>query len=137
MEQVRKQQFTLQSLSRQNVSRNVCGAFPNASNKATRLPHVLKRVNGQRCRPNAITYLVHSTYFRNSTALLLKSLDLLFDNYLVIDNHHDKAGLLIFPFHTGDYSMEDYDYLDSRYNGVIHFKLIDLSNSEFWILPDV
>lgn len=139
MELLRKQQRTAQYLSRQSVSHNLCGAFPNVSANAKLLPTVLTTLSNKRCIPNVITYLVqkgkHSSYDRNSTALFLMSLDLLYKNYLSIDNHYDNVD--IFIVHTGDHTMDDLLFLESRYNNTVHFKLVDLNNTDFWTLPEV
>ncbi len=93
--------------------------------------------NQLQCHRNAILYMVqkgkHSSYKRNSTALFLKSLDLLYQNYLSIGHHVDNVDVLI--FHSGDYTMDDLRFIDQRYNHTVHFKLIDLNNTDYWVVP--
>ncbi len=88
--------------------------------------------------PNAILYMVqkgkHSSYGRNSTALFIRSLDLLYTNYLSIDRHHNSVDILI--VHSGDYSQKDLDFLAHRYNYTLHLKLIDLNNTDYWTIPE-
>jgi alpha 1,2-mannosyltransferase len=90
------------------------------------------------CSPNAIFYMVqkgkHSSYNRNSTALFIKSLDKLYGNYLSIDRHSDNVDVLV--VHSGDYHQGDLDYLDHRYNHTVRFKLIDVSNTDYWTIPE-
>ncbi len=88
---------------------------------------------------NAIVYMVqkgkHSSYERNSTALLFKSLDLLYQNYLGIDQHYANVDVLL--FHTGDYTPEDLTLLQERYHQHVFFRLINLQDTLYWSLPHV
>ena len=100
------------------------------------------------CRTNAIIYLaqkVHSTYGRDSYGKLLRSLDLLYKNYLSINDHMNNTD--IFIFHTGDFNQSDVSILEehlgiatntpessSSYIGIVH--LIDISGTTFWTRPN-
>jgi hypothetical protein len=90
-------------------------------------------------KPNAIIYMAqksHKVYLRNSLALLEKSLDLLFQNYLMIDQHY--LNVTVFIFHTGDFDASDLMTWEQRYpaesKGTI--QLIDLLNTPYWQVPD-
>lgn len=92
----------------------------------------------RKCRSNAIVYLAqkqHSSYGRDSFSSLLRSLDLLYKNYLSIARHVENTD--IFIFHTGDFNAADLHFLESRfgssYRGVI--RLVDLSGSPYWARP--
>jgi alpha 1,2-mannosyltransferase len=79
----------------------------------------------------------HSSYNRDSYGLLVKSLRLLFQNYLSINDHYRQVE--IFIFHTGDFDATDLVTLedglsDDKYKGMI--RLVNLNNTEFWALPD-
>lgn len=76
----------------------------------------------------------HSSYNRNSTALFLKSLDKLHENYLSINQHSHNTDVII--AHSGDYTLEDLDFIDRRYNHSIRFKLIDVNNTDYWTIPE-
>ena len=91
---------------------------------------------------NAIVYLAqkaHKVYLRNSSALLTKSLDLLFQNYLLINHHYLNTSVII--FHTGDFTSNDLAEWNARYcssranscRGII--QLVNLSGSPYWRLP--
>jgi alpha 1,2-mannosyltransferase len=139
-----QQQRTSQHLPQRNVSRNLCGAIPKASPRPMRFPDILATTTqghdnkASYCRSNAIVYLVqkgeHFTYGRNSTALFFKSLDLLFQNYLSVNRHYDNVDVLL--FHSGDYTQEDFEFLNHRYNHSVHFKLIDLNATDYWTIPE-
>mmetsp|Transcript_9596 Transcript_9596/g.10653 ORF Transcript_9596/g.10653 Transcript_9596/m.10653 type:complete len:353 (+) Transcript_9596:334-1392(+) len=68
-------------------------------------------------------------------ALLSKSLDLLFKNYLLIDDHYKNV--TVFIFHTGDFNGSDIEGWKRRYppetNDTI--QLINLLNTPYWKLP--
>jgi hypothetical protein len=90
-------------------------------------------------KPNAIIYMAqksHKVYLRNSLALLERSLDLLFQNYLLIDHHY--LNVTVFIFHTGDFDASDLTAWEQRYpietKGTI--QLIDLLNTPYWQVPD-
>lgn len=108
-----------------------------------RNPRVIRREeSGRRCRTNAIIYLaqkIHSSYGRNSYSSLLRSLTLLNENYLSINNHINNTD--VFIFHTGDFNLSDLDALESSigdsgvglHMGAVH--LVDLSDTQFWARP--
>ena len=93
-------------------------------------------------KTNAIVYLAqksHKVYLRNSMALLSKSLDLLFRNYLLIDDHY--RNVTVFIFHTGDFAESDLDEWERsglyptqcRQDGTL--QLINLMGSPYWQTP--
>ena len=91
------------------------------------------------CRPNAIVYLAqkhHPSYDRDSYGLLLKSLDLLVENYL--SRHGDNA--TVFIFHTGDFDPTDLAMWRQRYqhhpSEMIDLQLRNIVNTSYWQLPD-
>lgn len=133
-----RQIATSQDISRQNVSRSLCGAIPKTSPRATRFPRILSSSPAKLCSSNAILYMVqkgkHSSYKRDSSALFQRSLDQLYQNYLSINQHSKNVDLLI--VHTGDYTQEDLDDLDCRFNHSVHVKLIDLKNTDYWTMPE-
>lgn len=135
---LREQGLTSQHLPQRNVSRNLCGAVPRTSPKTDRFPEVLATNHGEQCRPNAILYVVqkgnHSSYGRDSTALFFKSLDTVYQNYLSINGHADNVDMLI--FHSGEYNQEDLDFMDGRYNHSVHFKLVNLNDTDYWTIPE-
>ena len=98
-------------------------------------PHQQKQQQNL-CRPNAIVYLTqkhHSSYDRDSYGLFLKSLDLLFENYL--NDHYANATVLV--FHTGDFTDRDLQTWEKRYPPATHgtIQLRDLLNTTYWKLP--
>jgi alpha 1,2-mannosyltransferase len=144
----RQQQLvTFQNVPRRNTSRQLCGAILASSPKADRLPRIFSSsaaksaaatTNDNKCAPNAILYMVqkgkHSSYNRNSTALFIRSLDLLYENYLSVNHHYKNVHVLI--VHSGDYTKQDLEYLDRRYNQTLYLKLMDVSNTDYWTIPN-
>lgn len=91
-------------------------------------------------KTNAIIYLAqksHKVYLRDSMALLFKSLNLLFQNYLLINDHYLNA--TVFIFHTGDFTEADLDEWErlrlypSKCRGTL--QLINLLGSPYWKTP--
>jgi Glycolipid 2-alpha-mannosyltransferase len=119
--------------------------FLQVQDTAYRDPVILRQNRTTRtCRSNAIVYLaqkVHSSYGRDSYSQLLRSLDLLNQNYLSINDHINNTD--IFIFHTGDFNQSDIAILEQHLGtpnepssstyGVIH--LVDLSGTKFWSRP--
>ena len=94
--------------------------------------------NNPQCKQNAIIYLAqkrHSSYDRDSYGILMESLELIYTNYLSLENHRDNADLII--FHTGDFDAQDVDTFGSRFGSEFRnlLKLIDLSNTTYWKRP--
>jgi hypothetical protein len=87
---------------------------------------------------NAIVYLVqkvHSSYNRDSYGTLLRSLQLLHEHYLSVDNHMDNTNL--FLFHTGDFNATDVEWIEDNIFHTRGFvRLVDLSGSRFWARPE-
>ena len=98
-------------------------------------PRIIRRSNGRTCRKNAVIYLaqkVHSSYGRDSYSSLLRSLDLINQNYLSINNHINNTD--VFIFHTGDFNRSDLEILEDHLDvGVVN--LVDLSGTQFWARP--
>lgn len=99
---------------------------------------VLWRNSKRKCKQNSIIYLAqkkHSTYGRDSYAILKESMDLMFKNYLSLGQHRDNTD--IFIFHTGDFNATDLAEIESRfgpdYYGIV--RLVDLSGSQYWHRP--
>ena len=94
----------------------------------------------QRCKPNAIVYMAqkqHTSYTtRDSYSLLLNSLDLLYKNYLMINNHYQNATVMI--FHTGDFNSTDLHEMESRYDPKYHgvMTLVNILGTSYWQLPE-
>jgi hypothetical protein len=109
-----------------------------------------------KCKRNAIVYFVekhpsstkdneqneheHDHAHDSSSASttfgpLTKSLDLLFDNYLLHDSHYESTS--VFLFHTGDFGEDDLAALEFRYplstKGTL--QLVNLVDSLYWTLP--
>jgi hypothetical protein len=95
---------------------------------------------------NALVFLAqkkHSTYGRDSLGLLVKTLDLLRDNYLSLGNHAENVDL--FLFHTGDFTDSDLVYLENRLRGKEQgllvpagiLRMVDLNNTVYWSLPEM
>jgi alpha 1,2-mannosyltransferase len=97
-------------------------------------------------RNNALVLLAqkkHATYGRDSLGMLVKTLDLLRDNYLSLGNHAKNVDL--FLFHTGDFTDSDLVYLENRLRlgknrsssraGIL--RLVDLNNTVYWSLPEI
>ena len=96
------------------------------------------------CCNNAIVVLAqkqkHSTYQRDSYGLLVKSLKLIGQNYLSINEHYSNVD--VYLFHTGDFNWQDIEYLESilllpentKYRQGI-LKLVNLNSTVFWTLP--
>lgn len=105
----------------------------------SRPPMVLAGSSTRFCRKNAIVYLAqkkHSSYRgRNSYGMLLESLDLVYKNYLSLDNHSNNTDLII--FHTADFNQEDLDAFDSRLGTDFRnlVRLVDISNTTYWKRP--
>lgn len=96
------------------------------------LPPIL---NNHQCKKNAIVYLAqkhHSSYGRDSYALLQKSLKLLYQNYLT--NFHDDTA--VFVFHEGDFDRPDLEYLDSQLPIHEGFHFVNLTSTQYWQLPE-
>lgn len=129
------------SRNRQIKSDQVLSPFHRSlqqSQSSVVLPPILSNHKTEN-RPNAIVYLAqkkHSSYDRDSYGLLLKSLDLLYENYLLIDNHYQQAHIYI--FHTGDFDLADLQTLESRFPEYTHgtIQLVNLAGTEFWHLPE-
>ena len=99
---------------------------------------VLTRNPSRLCKQNSIIYLAqkqHSTYGRDSYAIMMKSLDLMFKNYLSLGHHKENTDLFI--FHTGDFNDTDLLEIESHfgpeYRGIV--RLVDLSGSKYWQRP--
>jgi len=99
---------------------------------------VLTRDPARLCKRNAIIYLAqkqHSTYGRDSYAIMMKSMNLMFQNYLSLSNHKNNTDLFI--FHTGDFNgtdlLEIESYFGPAYHGIV--RLVDLSGSTYWQRP--
>ncbi len=91
-----------------------------------------ERIGRENDRNGCIVYMAqkwHSSYGRNSGAMLKKSLDLLYKNY----NERQKLDVLI--FHEGDFTHQD--EVDLRKDGLRpEIFLIKLdSDSRFWDVP--
>jgi hypothetical protein len=90
-------------------------------------------------KTNAIIYLAqksHKVYLRDSFEMLQRSLDLLFEHYLLIHRHY--RSVTVFIFHTGDFTNDDLQFWEqSRYpsetRGTI--QLINLKNTPYWETP--
>ena len=90
------------------------------------------------CRKNAIVYLAqkrHSTYDRDSYGILLESLELMYKNYLSLDDHRNNADVLI--FHTADFDGKDLDAFESRFGTEFRklITLVDIANTHYWKRP--
>ncbi|KAL7579773.1 hypothetical protein ACA910_021909 [Epithemia clementina (nom. ined.)] len=100
---------------------------------------IVRRDTSRRCRNNALVYLAqkkHSSYTgKDSYSSFLRSLDLIYKNYLSLNNHLDNLDLFI--FHTNDFTHDDFRALESRLGpslfGVI--RLVNLTGSPFWQRP--
>ena len=99
---------------------------------------ILQGNENRKCRRNAIVILAqktHSSYGRDSFALLLKSLKLINENYLSLNNHSDNTDVMI--FHTGDFTRDDMDILVNElgpsFRDILYF--VDISNSPYWRRP--
>ncbi|GKY97725.1 hypothetical protein MPSEU_000730700 [Mayamaea pseudoterrestris] len=92
----------------------------------------------RKCRNNAIVYLAqktHSTYGRDSYSILLRSLDLLYENYLMNATHMENAD--VFIFHTEDFVETDLTTIEKRLGpharGAV--RLVNLRDSPYWARP--
>ena len=99
---------------------------------------IIRRDQARTCRQHAIVYLVqkmHSSYGRDSYANLLRSLDLLRQNYLSFGKNADNTD--IFFFHSGDFSENDLSELESHLgpNFVGSIRIVDISGSPYWSRP--
>jgi alpha 1,2-mannosyltransferase len=102
---------------------------------------IIKRHRSVRggCRTNAIVYLAqkrHSSYGRDSYAILQNSLKMLYRNYLSDPKHMNNTDLFI--FHTGDFNQSDLVAVERSLGpssrGAVH--LVDLSRSGYWARPE-
>lgn len=103
-----------------------------------RIPKVIWNMKKRPCKTNAIVILAqkkHSTYNRDSYGLLVKALDLLFKNYLLIGKHYENVD--IFIFHTGEFGKRDLKTLEQRYPeetlGIM--RLVNIGNTLYWEVP--
>eukprot|EP00980_Cylindrotheca_fusiformis_P008768 scaffold1869_cov122-Cylindrotheca_fusiformis.AAC.30 len=109
------------------------------SRSIDRPPRILQGSSRRRCRKNAIVYLAqkrHSSYQgRDSYGMLLKSFDLVYKNYLSLNNHANNTDLII--FHTDDFGKEDLDAFESRISTSFRnlVRLVDISNTTYWKRP--
>ena len=116
------------------------------------MPPIIRSTTTTRCKRNAIAYFVekHSTsksslsnnnhndkdHDKEGTyGQLTKSLDLLFDHYLLSNLNYESTS--VFLFHTGDYNEEDLAFLEWRYplatKGTL--QLVNVADSTYWTLP--
>ncbi len=94
-------------------------------------------------RTNAIAILIqkqHSTYRRDSYGLLLQTLQLLRDNYLLQDYPNNLDNVDVFLFHTGEFHFTDAIVLESLLLETTNYpvgivKLVNLNNTPYWRLP--
>ena len=98
---------------------------------------VLSRKTGRGFSQNAIVYLAqkkHSTYGRDSFGTLLRSLQLLRENYL--EKH--MATTDIFIFHVDSFKKNDLVTIEQVLGpaSVGSVRLVDLDQSAFWSRPD-
>jgi len=91
-------------------------------------------------KTNAIIYMAqksHKVYLRDSMALLSRSLDLLFKNYLLIDDHY--TNVTVFIFHTGDFDASDLENWENHYpaatKGTIQLVNLLEKDSPYWKVP--
>jgi Glycolipid 2-alpha-mannosyltransferase len=103
-----------------------------------RIPKVIWHKKETLCKTNAIVILAqkkHSTYNRDSYGLLVKALDLLFTNYLLIDKHYENVD--IFIFHTGEFSKKDLTTLEQRHPEETWgtMRLVNIGNTLYWEVP--
>jgi len=99
---------------------------------------VVKGSEERVCKKNAIVYLAqkrHSTYGRDSYSILLESLDLVYKNYLSLNNHANNTDLFI--FHTDDFDESDLQTFEARFGTEFRnlMFLVDLSNTSYWQRP--
>ncbi len=99
---------------------------------------IIEGNSNRKCKRNAIVYLAqkkHSSYGRDSFALLLKSMKLVNDNYLSLNNHKENADVII--FHTADFTKDDMDIIEKSVGASIRDSLyfIDLENTPYWRRP--
>lgn len=102
------------------------------------MPQVIMSTTTTQCKRNAIVYFAESTAAHNrgeTTALgqLTKSLDLLFENYL-LDNYQSTSVIL---FHAGDFGADDLAALELRYPAETRgtMQLVNLVDTRYWTLP--
>jgi hypothetical protein len=93
---------------------------------------------GRKCRTNAIVYLaqkMHSTYGRDSYKILLRSVDLLYENYLANMTHMENVD--VFIFHAGDFVETDLNEIEKKFGPHGHgaVRLVDISDSPYWARP--
>ena len=112
------------------------------------LPGVTLRTRGSSsCRSkNAFVLLAqkkHSTYGRDSLGLLVKTLDLFRDNYLMVNQHYTNTD--VFLFHTGDFDDADLVFLEDRllsqqpahhHSAAGILRIVNLNNTAYWSLPE-
>ena len=92
----------------------------------------------RKCKRNAIVYLaqkIHSTYGRDSFALLLKSLKLVNTNYLSLNNHGNNTDVII--FHTADFTKDDMNLMENEMGASFRDSLyfVDIHNTPYWERP--
>jgi hypothetical protein len=90
------------------------------------------------CQTNAVVYLAqktHSSYQRDSYAHLLRSIKLLHDNYLSMEDHADNVD--IFIFHTSDLDERDLVELAQEAHPTKSnlVRIVNLTNSPYWRRP--
>jgi hypothetical protein len=125
----------------QQIRRSTLLSYPHDSphtvDDGSPPPQVLALTTSQKDK-NVIVYLTqrkrHSTYHhRDPFSLFLKSLRLLYDNYLSHGSNAENVDLYV--LHTGDFLPEDYWLLYDCIGGLDILKLVNIGNTSYWKLP--
>lgn len=110
----------------------------DANNALDEKVKIIKGNENRKCKRNAIVYLAqkkHSSYGRDSFSLLLKSLKLVNENYLSLNNHSENTDVIV--FHTADFTKNDMDIMEeglgAKFRDSLYF--IDLNNTPYWRRP--
>ena len=99
---------------------------------------ILQMDSDRPCHSNAVVYLAqktHSSYGRDSYGHLVRSIELLRDNYISIHNH--SQNLDVFIFHTSDFDEQDLLQLEKQFDkttpGMV--RVVNLTGSPYWRRP--
>lgn len=123
----------------------------------SRMPEVISQQQPQ-CTENAIVYFVEKKFdshtHQPTYGNLIKSLDLLHDNYLQQQQQEEQreakgngqqrdssshSNTNLFLFHLGDFDAHDLQQIEWRYNSATSSKmmiqLVNLANTPYWEIP--
>lgn len=113
---------------------SLMGRYPNSNPRVRRslgMPELISQEEPT-CRHNAVAYMVRKEQ-AGSYGNLVRSLDLLYENYL--NEFHEDTH--VFLFHLGDFDTEDLQQFEWRFPDAARgtIQLVNLADTHYWQLP--